>query len=66
MPLMILQERLKDRLMDNFKFPIDLVITEDPNSCPFDGLRTELLEIRDDYTVETCTHCNKLFNFWSD
>jgi hypothetical protein len=51
--------------MSTFKEPIDLVIVEDfPNSCPFDGIRTEELESRDDYIIEKCPHCNKLFNFW--
>lgn len=48
-----------------FKEPIDMLIVPDyPNECPFDGARTELLETRDEYLIEQCLHCKKLFNFW--
>ena len=49
---------------DKFKQPIDLLVTEDHyNACPFDGAQTDLLESLNEYTVESCQQCNKLFNF---
>ena len=52
---------------DKFKQPIDLLVTEDHyNACPFDGAQTDLLESLNEYTVESCPQCNKLFNFWND
>ena len=51
---------------DNLKQPIDMQATDQPNTCPFDGVRTSLLEVRDDYTVEQCQCCNRVFNFWND
>lgn len=51
--------------MNQFLEPIDMLVDPDfPNTCPFDGARTELLEVRDDYTVEECRHCKRWFNFW--
>lgn len=48
-----------------FKEPIDLLIVEDaPNACPFDGVRTVELETRDDYVVEQCPCCGRIYNFW--
>ena len=53
--------------MINFKEPIDLIAdNEEPNECPFDSFRTDLLEVRDDHTIETCPKCKRLFNFWND
>lgn len=49
-----------------FMEPIDLIEGDQPNVCPFDGARTSLYEIRDDYTIENCPMCGKLFNFWHD
>jgi hypothetical protein len=52
--------------MSEFREPIDMIAGDQPNTCPFDGSRTESLEQREDYTVERCLHCNRLFNFWQD
>jgi len=55
--------------VDQYKFkqPIDLLVIEDHyNACPFDGARTDLLETRDEYSVEACPECSALFNFWND
>lgn len=55
--------------LDQYKFkqPIDLIVSEDHhNACPFDGARTDLLESRDEFTIECCPQCNKLFNFWNE
>lgn len=51
---------------DNLLEPIDMLVNDQPNTCPFDGIRTELLESRDEYTIEKCPCCYKLFNFWSN
>jgi hypothetical protein len=54
-------------MQSQFKEPIDLLVSEDHyNACPFDGSRTDLLEIREGYSVECCSQCNKLFNFWDE
>lgn len=54
-------------MTNEFKQPIDLIVPEDHyNACPFDGARTDLLESRDDHSVESCTQCGKLFNFWNE
>lgn len=52
--------------MNEFLEPIDMIANDQPNSCPFDGARTDQLEQRENYTVEKCLHCGKLFNFWND
>lgn len=50
---------------DNFKEPIDLIVDPDLlNTCPFDGHRTDLLQLEDGFTIEECPHCGRLFNFW--
>ena len=56
---------LKGEIM-KFKEPIDLIAGDQPNTCPFDGARTELLETRDEFSIERCILCDRRFNFWSD
>lgn len=46
--------------------PIDIYCGDSPAVCPFDGTRTELLEIRDGYTVECCPKCRALLNVWDE
>ena len=54
-------------MKNKFKQPIDLIVDEDqPNTCPFDGTRTDELQQDDDYTIEMCPECLTLFNFWND
>ena len=52
--------------MNKLLEPIDMLANDQPNTCPFDGARTEQLEQRDEYTIEKCLCCNKLFNFRSN
>lgn len=53
--------------MNQFKEPIDLLVDHDqPNSCPFDGARTDELEQGDGFTIEQCPNCQRIFNFWDE
>jgi hypothetical protein len=46
---------------------IDLIISPDHyNACPSDGARTDLVESKDGHTVEACSQCHAIFNFWDD
>ena len=45
---------------------VDYITGDQPNTCPHDGTRTEMLEDRDDHTVELCQLCKRQFNFWHD
>jgi RNase P subunit RPR2 len=35
-----------------------------PNTCPYDGARTALIEQAMDYCVERCLHCGDIYRFW--
>ena len=45
--------------------PIDLITNDQPNVCPFDGARTDLLQVEDGFTIEECLECQRIFNFWN-
>lgn len=58
---------MKKLIQHKFKQPIDLIALGDHyNACQFDGSRTDLLESRDDYTIEVCPECSALLNFWNE
>jgi len=45
---------------------VDFITNDQPNTCGYDGTRTEMLEDRGDHTIELCPLCNRQFNFWHD
>lgn len=50
-----------------FKEPVDVLTTAgQPNTCPFDASATNELEQSDEFTIEECPTCGKLFNFYDE
>jgi hypothetical protein len=35
-----------------------------PNTCPYDGARTDLVEAHQHHTKEQCPVCEQIFYFW--
>jgi hypothetical protein len=39
---------------------------DNPTTCPYDGVRTELIEDLLDYCVEKCLQCGEVYRFWNE
>jgi predicted nucleic acid-binding Zn ribbon protein len=39
--------------------------SDQPNTCPHDGTRTELIEALPDYSLEQCPTCSQAFKFYN-
>ena len=37
-----------------------------PNTCPYDGARTDLIEQFIDHSVEKCLRCDETYRFWDE
>ena len=44
----------------------DFITGDQPNTCPYDGARTDMIEDRGDHTIDECLLCHRVFNFWHD
>lgn len=45
---------------------LDLISNDQPNACPFDGARTNLIAQMVTYSVECCPECGHMFKFHND
>lgn len=39
-------------------------MNDELNRCPIDQCRTLLIEVKTDHTIEECSHCSKIFQFF--
>jgi hypothetical protein len=58
---------METRLMEKQPEPLNLYVVEDyPNTCPIDGIYTDVVESYDGHTLERCLKCQTLFKFWDE
>ena len=43
-----------------------ICVPDYPNTFPYDGARTELIEQLKDRCVEKCLQCGEIYLFWED